>query len=201
VHVLSRELEDRIGDLNAESTYLYGEMRRLQAAPTTIAVLDTNVLMMDHSRLTEMPWHQLSETRDMQLVRVIIPIIVVDELDALKRSSGEMRIGGKGIPRRTVARQALRTVSGMFQQPSDVYSFDQSDDALIRRPVTIELLMDAPFHKRLSSPDAEIRDRALSLKPYAQRTVLVTYDLGNQFSAEAIGLATRRLTDADDTSQ
>lgn len=201
MHVLSRELEDRIGDLNAESTYLYGEMRRLQAAPTTIAVLDTNVLMMDHSRLTEMPWHQLSETRDMQLVRVIIPIIVVDELDALKRSSGEMRIGGKGIPRRTVARQALRTVSGMFQQPSDVYSFDQSDDALIRRPVTIELLMDAPFHKRLSSPDAEIRDRALSLKPYAQRTVLVTYDLGNQFSAEAIGLATRRLTDADDTSQ
>ena len=201
MHVLSRELEDRIGDLNAESTYLYGEMRRLQAAPTTIAVLDTNVLMMDHSRLTEMPWHQLSETRDMQLVRVIIPIIVVDELDALKRSSGEMRIGGKGIPRRTVARQALRTVSGMFQQPSDVYSFDQSDDALIRRPVTIELLMDAPFHKRLSSPDAEIRDRALSLKPYAQRTLLVTYDLGNQFSAEAIGLATRRLTDADDTSQ
>ena len=196
--VLRRELEDQRTQLDAEAKFINGEIAKIAGRPSSIAVLDTNVLMMDHARLLELPWHAITETRDMHTVRVVIPIVVVDELDKLKRSGGDMQIGDKRIPRRTIARHALRRLNDMFNAPGSIYAIDQSSDQLIRRPVTFELLLDDPGHERIQLADAEIRDRTLALVPYANGTMLVTYDLGNKFSAEAAGLKAIRLDDPED---
>jgi hypothetical protein len=59
--------------------------------------------------------------------------------------------------------------------------------------------MDPPGHSRLPSPDAEIRDRAISRSAYADRVVLLTYDLGNTFAAQLDGLEVIRLKDAEES--
>jgi len=199
IALLNIELEARIAALEAEDAALRAELDVwARVGWTTAAVLDTNSVMMHHASMRTMPWHELVGERDMRTVRVIIPLLVVDELDRLKRSTGDMTIGKEKYPRRTLARQALRTIAQMFPDANSVVSLNQSETAPYSRPVTVELLLDSPDHVRLDNPDAEIRDRALSLTSRVNRVVLLTYDLGNELAAGISGLEAIRLTDDED---
>jgi hypothetical protein len=196
---VTTEIDVRVMALNEELTALRTEMHQQELRGwTTIAVLDTNVLMELHGQLESMIWHHVVGERDMRNVHVVIPLVVIDELDRLKRSQGDMRIGGRNVPRRTIARQALRTIARMFPRHDDVVRLDQRDENGHARPVQFELLMDRPGHTRLASPDAEIRDRTLSLSAYANRVVLVTYDLGNMLAAQLDGLEVLRPDDGEE---
>ena len=85
------EMDVRVMELEAELAAL-----RLEASQhairgwTTLAVLDTNVLMERHQELQTMAWHEIVQERSMRNVHVLIPLSVVDELDRLKRSQGNM---------------------------------------------------------------------------------------------------------------
>lgn len=201
IAVLDIELQSRIQALDGEEQELTKEHDRWSRVGwTTAAVLDTNALMTHHASLQDIQWHELVGERDMRTVRVVIPLIVIDELDKLKRSTGTMTIGGKVFQRRTLARQSLRTVAAMFDAVHTVVSVDQSKEVPYSRPVTFELLADAPGHVRLETADAEIRDRALALAAHTNRVLLVTYDLGNQFAAGLSGLEAIRLVDEEDAA-
>jgi rRNA-processing protein FCF1 len=189
------EIEARIVDLDTEQAALRSEiLRRQHGGRTTIAVLDAHVLMERHAELETIDWHQEIDERESRRVRVVVPIIVIDELDKLKRSQGDMIVRGARVPRRTLARQALRTLSRMFDRPDAIYRADPPP----AKPTQFELLMDPPGHERLASPDAEIRDRALSQAAYADRVVLVTFDIGSSLAASFIGLEVARLKDAEE---
>jgi predicted ribonuclease YlaK len=153
-----------------------------------------------HEELETIPWHGTIRERARRAVHVVIPIIVIDQLDRLKRSQGDMILRGKKVARRTVARQALRTLSRMFERHDDRVGIDQADAGSRSNPVSIELLLDPPGHTRLASPDAEIRDRAIARSAYANRVVLVTYDLGNTFAAQFEGLEVIRLKDTEEVA-
>jgi hypothetical protein len=198
--VVDTELQQRIDDLEKERLSLVSEMDRLKRnSANTIAVLDTNVIMTHHHELETMSWHTIADEHPRRTVRVVIPIIVIDELDRLKRSQGDMIVGGHRTPRRTVARKAIRVLSRMFEYPGVSHDIDQGVPGdMNTKPVSFELLMDSAGHARLPEPDAEIRERALALSAYASRLVLVTFDLGNKFAAEHAGLTVNRLVEVED---
>lgn len=121
-------------------------------------------------------------------VHVLVPLLVVDELDRLKRDSQA----------RTRARVALKMLNDVFARVSEDRTM-----SLLRKaddtpgpdglpglgPITMELLFDPPNHERLPDPDAEIVDRALAVQSLAGRPVtMVTYDISMALRARYAGL-------------
>lgn len=172
------------------------EIQRWVTRKAVMAVVDTNVLLLHSSELETFDWHgTLNERTNVPLV-IWIPIAVVDELDNLKRNAGDMTIRGVRVPRRTLARQALRALDEAFPDP--FYSFALDGVGGPSHQAELRLLMDDEAHQRLERPDAEIIDRALSLSALSERTSLITYDLGMSFAARAAGLRTVLLRDSSD---
>jgi len=113
---------------------------------------------------------------------VLVPLLVVDELDGLKRHSET----------KTRARGALKMLDEVFTRVSQSNTMGvlrQADGTLGLGPITMELLFDPPDHERLPDNDAEIVDRALAVKALAGRPVtMVTYDKNMAFRARYAGL-------------
>jgi predicted ribonuclease YlaK len=105
-------------------------------------------------------------------MHVLVPLLIVEELDRLKRHSET----------KTRARGALKMlrVTDATTQPNGMLSLG---------PITMELLFDPPDHERLPDNDAEIVDRALVIQALAARPVtMVTYDKNMAFRARYAGL-------------
>lgn len=199
IALLDNELRERIIGIEAQEAALRQEHEHWASVGwTTAVVLDTVVLMQNHAALQITKWHEIVHERPMRTVRVMIPLIVIDELDSLKRSSGNMMIAGKAVPQRTLARQALRTIAKMFPTPRTVISVNQSENPSHALPVMFELLPEPAEHVRLANADSEIRDRALALTAYTDRVVLATYDLGNKFASGLLNLEAIRLIEDED---
>jgi PIN domain len=127
-------------------------------------------------------------------MHVLVPLLVVDELDRLKRDNRA----------RSRARTALKTLNQVFANVSadrpmgrlrHAYDTAQPDGNLGLGPVTMELLFDPPDHERLPDNDAEIVDRALAVQAIAgQPVTMVTYDTSMSFRARQVGLKDLLLT-------
>jgi hypothetical protein len=116
--VLDAEIARIRADLETERqevAWQLDSMQRYGARP--VAVIDTNVVLQHHSDFTAPEWHKLIGAWPHENVRVLIPILVIDELDRLKRSQGTMTVGREQLQRQTVARQALRTLAALFHSP------------------------------------------------------------------------------------
>lgn len=114
-------------------------------------------------------------------MHVLVPLLVVDELDRLKRDNQA----------RSRARTALTTLDEVFGNVSDERPMGRlrDDGSSGLGPVTMELLLDPPDHERLPDNDAEIVDRALAVQISSGREVtMVTYDKSMALRARHQGL-------------
>jgi len=138
-------------------------------------VLDTSAIVR-HKSFSDVDWPALVSKLT---VRLVIPILVIRQLDQLKDSG-----------RTPKARPRLRTIR-------NILTGQGRGPALLQQPnVTLELLMDPPRHVRLSNPDEEIIRRAMYLKGRPGGAVLlITGDYTMQFMAEADGLSVMFLPD------
>ncbi|MFE5192061.1 PIN domain-containing protein, partial [Streptomyces sp. NPDC056628] len=106
-------------------------------------------------------------------VHLLVPMVVVDELDQLKES--------KAPQARWRARYTLAVLDQLFQKSTEHAVLRQADAEVQRNTgvrrgeVTVQLLFDPPGHVRLPINDDEIVDRALAIKPLSGREVTVTY--------------------------
>jgi hypothetical protein len=112
-------------------------------------------------------------------IRLIVPLLVIDELDAQKRHpNGDVRKSARSILRE------LRKLPRVSTDPvADVLQLDNR--------VTLEILLDERGHVRLGDNDAEIIDRAVYIQHLflPQRSViLITADLSMEFRAIGLGL-------------
>jgi len=154
-----------------------------------VAVLDTSAFhefdrfwMADWAKVTEAdPPHT---SRSGLPIRLVVPLVVVEELDDQKRHpNGRVRESARDVLRhlRELPRVSTDAVA-------DVLSLDDR--------VTIEVLLDDAAHVRLPVNDAEVVDRALylrSLFPPPRRLILVSGDVSMEFRAEGAGLETRHV--------
>jgi hypothetical protein len=134
-------------------------------------VLDTNVLVhFDPFReeVTRAKWREIAQLPESPDVRLIVPALVLDELDQLAHS------GDRNLNRR--ARQAQANLDPFVDHLL-------SDRPKAIRPadpwMTVEILPDAPNHRRQADNDTELLERADFLHQVTNtRVTFVTADRG-----------------------
>jgi hypothetical protein len=141
-------------------------MQRATAAPGQICVVDTNVLL-EYVAPADILWHEVVGAEQ---VRLVVPLRVVEELDAAKyarRSDLADR-----------ARRALSSLQGMISRggaPGE-----------LREGVTIEVPVDSGPRSRPDDPDREILNDCDELRQLSgESVVLLTADMAMRLRGEA----------------
>jgi len=180
------EVDERVRVLEREVTDLDRALSRWRNSPDAVVVADTNVYLHHPEVFLNVPWRELVPAR-MGAVQLVIPLLVVDELDRHKRSARSQRSGDGPTALRTRARVTLREIDELFT--STEWTVTLSPAGRLTGLVRASLLLDPPEHARLPDADSELIDRARSLQDLIERPVnLVTYDTGMTFRARAAGL-------------
>jgi hypothetical protein len=144
-------------------------------------VPDTNFFLHHDVLFDEADWETFAHRRSGENVRVIVPIAVVRELDRQKINGKNIKVGKSEVDLRTRARQTVRVLRDMFQQPDKSYGLSQS--------VEVELMQDPLSHRPLPSVDSEIIERCLAAKRVTGKDIwLLTRDLGMKLTATTEGL-------------
>ncbi len=126
-------------------------------------------------------------------IHVLVPIVVVDELDRLKESKDRHIRWRAGYTLAVIDRVCEDTKKMALLRNSEVSS--EGGETILRGPITIELIFDPPGHVRLPIDDDEMIDRALAVEPLTARKItMITYDTGQSTRARAAGLAVRKLS-------
>lgn len=132
------------------------------------------MLLRHELPLKQIDWQSIASDN---MARVVIPILVVDELDKRKRYRQ---------PTRGRASQTLRTLDKAYSDPRSTATLTpriSTDSA------SMHLLLDPPRHVRMPDPDRELIDQTIALGIEASRTVtLVTFDTGMMLRARADGV-------------
>jgi PIN domain len=165
--------------------------------PGRVAVLDTSAFH-EFDRFWIAHWAKVTEADPPHEpipglpIRLVVPLVVVEELDAQKRHpNGKVR---------EAARDILRHMRDLPRVSTDAFA----DVLRLDDRVTLEILLDDLARVRLPVNDAEIIDRAVylrSLLPERRRMILVSGDVSMEFRAEGAGLETRHVArdvDADE---
>ncbi|MFB7867439.1 PIN domain-containing protein [Streptomyces sp. NPDC056069] len=169
--LVALEVRQRVDALETAVNAFSAELKRWPEN-TAVAVLDTSVLIKHPVKLENVDFAELLGTE--REVRVVVPVVVVDELDRLKESK---------VPDiRWRAGYSLAVIDRLL------------DEAGPLSPYGVDVLTDEPGHVRLSDEDDEIVDRALAVPAMAAGlTTLVTYDTGMAMRAKMLGLPFRKL--------
>jgi PIN domain len=147
-----------------------------------IVVIDTSAFI-EGEYFTDFDWRSLAGVEPAGPVRLVVPIIVIDELDDLKRDRR-----GRGRARSVLHRLQELYCSAMLE-PAELRG---------RTGVTIEVFLDDPGHQRLPDNDAEIIDRAVYIGQMIGRDVLLAAsDYGMLFRAASVGLSSAMMPQLD----
>lgn len=180
------EIEFQLSQLQQAHEQVHS-LDRLSVRQGKIIVYDTNSLM-HYQDPQSIVWTEILSGA----VRLVVPLIVLDELDH-KRYSGTPKMAER-------ARTAQRKLAALL---ADVSAGDKVN--VPGRPgVTFEVFLDEPGHRRLQSADDEIVERTLLLQQLGDSPVtLLTHDIGMRLRAQAVGLLTLQLPESaakpDDT--
>lgn len=149
------------------------EPRDFAAHPGRVVVPDTSALVQG-VWFEDLDW--VSALRLEPSVRLVVPILVVEELDGIKDRDGFGRAGKRA--RKVLKR--LREVSGQVSP---------GEPAPVRSGVTVEVLVDDDWHQRRPNHDGEIIHQALALQAATGcQVVLTCVDAAMEFRARQRGL-------------
>ncbi|NUS10553.1 MAG: hypothetical protein HOY69_03945 [Streptomyces sp.] len=125
-------------------------------------------------------------------VRVLFPMAVIDELDALKESKNPRTRWRSGYTLAVLERILSDAGRGTLR-PVDASALPET--GTFRAEIMVEVLFDQPGHVRLPHADDEIIDRALGAHVLAGRhgVTLLTYDTGQATRARTTGLHVLKL--------
>ncbi|KQV20543.1 MULTISPECIES: PIN domain-containing protein [unclassified Kitasatospora] len=189
-NMVSIELKQRSDDLTAVVDALHHAITT-RVQPILGVVFDTSMFIKHPVKLELIDFRELTGV-DSGTVNLIVPMVVIDELDKLKES--------KDRNQRWRAGYSVAVIDRLF--PSGRRSF-----AVLRHPepsvgegwhshpqVIVEIVFDPPGHVRLPIADDEIIDRALAIQPLAASPMkLFTYDTGQSTRARNAGLNVEKL--------
>ena len=164
-----------------------GELKRLRilaAVPGQIVVPDTSALV-EGPIFDTFDWHSLGGLDPSEPVRVVVPILVVEELDRLKTSPKSKRV-------RSVLRKLWDLHGAAPTEPAQLPYAKPG-------PVTMEVWLDEPWHARLPVEDAEIIAQASAIGALTGRpVVLASGDTSQLYRASAAGLRSALMLKPED---
>jgi len=176
------ELHDQGRTLTDYATKLKREHERWRYIPGTLVVPDTNIFLRPDRSVPDIDWPVVMNSR--VDVRLIVPIIVIHELDRLKRQGNSSTAKS--------ARAALRWLSEVLPPEPTARSIPWSASS---PTTTVEVYVhDGP--SRPDDADSVIINVTKWLRLIANRaTTLVTYDLGMRLRANSQNVPTKQLPD------
>jgi hypothetical protein len=146
----SVRLDGLIAELEQQKPFL--------AWPGHLVVLDTSALM-EGVFFTEFDWHALDPVVKEGPIRLIVPSLVIEELDELKRRDARQK---------AQARKVLRTLWELHRpRPTEPAPLPD------RPEVSAEVLLDGGWHKRQPNNDGEIIGQAVAVHELTGRSVLL----------------------------
>jgi PIN domain len=143
------------------------QQKAFAALPGAPVVLDTSALMQA-KLFTEFDWHGIDPALATSAIRLIVPIIVVEELDDLLHH----RNGDTKQRAREVRRELLNVHKAKPTEPAQLPAYPD---------VTIEVLLDGDWHQRHPNNDVEIVDQALIVQELTGQPALLATCDGAQF--------------------
>lgn len=188
--LISAELADRSRTFSALLTSLQELETRCDGLPksfgTSVLVPDTNVFLHQEDTFDKLDWKAIAHTSDQ--VRVLIPMVVVRELDRHKRAPTNKTVSRTNKESvRDRARRTARELGKYFDRPMDVAT-------LVPGAVYLELLLDAVGHKADGDPDSELIERVAALAGVTDRSIaIVTSDNAMKFAGAVAGVEVIRL--------
>ncbi|WP_019064600.1 PIN domain-containing protein [Streptomyces prunicolor] len=179
--LVDQELAERAEMLEATIDLLRSLMIRWEG-PEWFVVADSSFYIQNADKLKDADLHQVLGLPSGEHIRLLFPITVVDELDALKEA-------GKHRPRWR-AGHTLGLLDGTLNGSlSGVLRRAGLSQGEVRGQVSLEIVLDPPGHVRLPLPDDEIVDRAVAIQSLAGRPVrLLTCDTSQHTRGKAVGL-------------
>jgi len=183
--IVSRELEAQRYALENASKEVRQELQRWHGngrEPIAL-VLDTGVVEHYATELDTTDWHAIADVRPHRFLYLVIPRLVLDELDRHKQSRGN---DTQARAVRARARAAIKVLWAMFGTGERAASFVRSDQVPIREG-RFELLNDSIEHVQLPDADAELLDRSRTLRAYLPVKV-ITFDTGMALRGKASGI-------------
>lgn len=177
----SQVLEEAVRDLDSQG--------RRWPQGTGYAVADTSIYIEHDAKLRETDFAPLLPGAWFDKpITIIVPIIILDELDGLKLRGGTAHVKWR-------ASYTLAVFDDIFTKPGTQAILRQPTADGTRGPVLMDILYDPPRHERLPINDDEIIDRALAAQSTAGSPVtLLTYDTGQAARARRAGLTVNKLT-------
>ncbi|MFH9959059.1 PIN domain-containing protein [Streptomyces roseolus] len=174
--LLTNEIRERVADLDEAWSSFSAQMDRWPAE-RAVVVPDTSFFIHHHPKFEEVDFFG-GLAPEGEVVSVVVPMVVVDELDRLKESRDKH------------TRWRAGHTLGVLERVLD-------GDGLLGES-KIEVLTDDLGHVRLPEADDEIVDRATAVRSIAAGPVrLITYDTGMALRARQLGLPVLKLrTDA-----
>ena len=189
--LIQAELDERVSELGAAHASLREQITRW-SRPGAFVVADTSVYIEAPTKLEDLDFAPLVKVRH-EPVHLLVPIVIVDELDGLKRSS-DKRVRWRAGYTLAVLDRVFATTAGPARLRAEDFSALQTG-GIPRGEVTIEFVLDPPGHQRLSINDDEIVDRTLAVQALAGRPVtLLTYDTGLSLRARPTALQEVKLS-------
>lgn len=182
--LLQGEIEERVRAFAAAQEDLRAQVVRWQAHTGQLVIADTNAYLHHEDIFTEVDWGAVVHEEDSDQIELVVPLLVVDELDHAKRGKARSR-----------ARMTLRAMDEMFQDPLQPAPLETIGSQV---RVRAHLLLDDALHVRLPHADSELVDRCRALADVAGRPVtLITSDTGMALRARAAGLTVAKIDTPD----
>ena len=188
-----RRQRRRLLELSSSAGELQEYWQTPERAPQLILIPDTNVYIHHPRRVDQVNWLEMANWAGS--IRVVIPRIVVAELDNNKRNryrAVKLRV-----------RETLRLLENLLAlgepQPVKLSENDPRSSSREQRDVTIEFLPDPLGHQPQARADDEILARALHLERLTGIPVrIATSDTTMLLSAHAFELDAIRMSDWED---
>ncbi|MDQ7809396.1 PIN domain-containing protein [Amycolatopsis sp. A133] len=178
--LVSLELRERVVAFNQAVAALQQIIDRWSSTDLCV-VADSSFYIHHPVKLKDIDLTEVVDF-DRGYVRLLVPMVVIDELDGLKES--------KNKHVRWRAAHTLGVLDELFR--------DGAPSAKLRA-TRVEILFDPPGHSRLAINDDEIVDRAVSAQALAyqpaigRKVVLLTYDTGQASRARRADLDVLKL--------
>jgi rRNA-processing protein FCF1 len=189
--MVSLELDQRVDAFDAAIKTLNEQIKRWSLTGEFV-MPDTSVYIEHETKLEAADFGSLIGTWGSS-IRVLVPMVVIDELDGLKQSKDRQVRWRAGYTLAVLDRLFAKSTGTAQLHTAGV--LPPAPDGRMRGEVKVELLFDPPGHVRLPINDDEIIDRALAIEPLADRKVtLLTYDTGQSTRARNAGLQVVKLS-------
>jgi hypothetical protein len=191
--LLNPEIAGRNRELEKIIENIQSELSHWKTVEASVVMADTNIYLHQEQEFEKLPWKKIAEA-DEKGVHLVIPLIVIEELDRQKRNNGRAVSKTNLTPVRSRSRVTLRSINELFKKTIEPGQLKEVDPQA--GPVTVSLLLEDPRHVPLQDADGEFLDRARSLKDFISRDVrVITSDSAMEFRARSIGLKTKLLED------